>query len=356
MSLTQKIDIAIERTKNSRLRSVDFNNLSFGAVFSDHMFSAECLDGKWQQPQVIPYGPISLAPATSALHYGQSIFEGFKVFRQTDGGIAVFRMDANLARFNRSAERLAMPQIPTELFIEGASELFRVDQEWVPRQEGGSLYVRPLFFATDDVIYVRPSKNYRLIVMACPVGQYFGESLRLIAEENFVRAFPGGTGFTKAAGNYAGSLLAARKAQENGFHSVLWLDGSQHKFVEEGGVMNVFFMVDGVAVTPPLGGTILPGVTRDSVITLLREMGTKVEERPIGIDELMEASRTGKLSEAFAAGTAATVNPIASIRYRDSDISIPVDKNSSVAARLLTTLNAIRTGASPDKYGWLLKL
>lgn len=356
MPQTEKIAIAIERTKNSRLSSVDFNNLQFGAVFSDHMLSVDCLDGVWQQPQIIPYGPISLAPSTSAIHYGQSIFEGFKVFRQSGGGIAVFRMDANLARFNKSAERLAMPQIPAELFLEGASELFRVDQEWVPRQEGSSLYVRPVFFATDELLFVRPSKNYRLIVMSCPVGQYFGDSLRLIAEERFVRAFPGGTGFTKAAGNYAGSLLAARKAQEQGFHAVLWLDGLNHRFVEEGGVMNVFFIIDGVAVTPPLGGTILAGVTRDSVITLLREMGMEVAERPISVDELVEANRNGKLSEAFAAGTAATVAPIASIRYRDSDITIPVEKTTSVASRLLSTLNAIRTGQSPDKHGWLLKL
>jgi len=320
------------------------------------MLSVEFKNGQWHDPAIVPYGPIPLAPSLSALHYGQSFFEGFKAFRQVDGGIALFRIRDNFARFNQSAKRLAVPEIPASHFIDGIAELIRIDHQWVPRSKGASLYVRPLCFACDEALFVRPSSTYQLIVMTCPVGQYFAEPLRLLAEEHYVRAFPGGTGATKSAGNYAGSLLAARVAQEKGFHSVIWLDGMTHRFVEECGLMNVFFVIDGVAITPPLGGTILAGVTRDSIIVLLREMGIPVEERPVALDEVLEAAKNKRLSEAFAAGTAATVAPIESIRYREGDIRPPLQKESSLAGRVLARLDAIRSGQQPDKYGWLLKV
>jgi branched-chain amino acid aminotransferase len=249
-----------------------------------------------------------------------------------------------------------MPAIPEDLFTDGIAELVRLDHGWVPRVPGASLYIRPVCFATEETLAVRPSSTYLFVVLTCPVGPYFGEPLRLIVEERYVRAFPKGTGAIKAAGNYAGSLVAQRLAQEKGFHSVVWLDGPNGRFVEESGLMNVCFVIDGAVVTPPLGGTILPGVTRDSAVVLLREMNIEVVERPIAIDEVMQAGRTKELSEAFALGTAAAVAPIESIRYRDEDLRLTVQPDRSVAAKLLARLEGIRTGREPDRYGWLTRL
>ena len=346
--------ISITRVSKSRLTEALRENSEFGATFSDHMFVADWEAGVWKQPQIVPFGPISFSPALTPFHYGQAIFEGFKAHRIPNGGVALFRPRENFARLNRSAVRIAMPEIPESLFIEGVKELVRLDRDWIPHREGGALYVRPTYFGTDDTLLVRPASRYRLIVMTCPVGPYFAQPIRLLAEERFVRAFPGGTGESKAAGNYAGGLLAARLAQEKGFHNVLWLDGVERRYVEESGVMNVFFVLDGKAITPPLGGTILPGVTRNSALTLLREMGIPAEERQITIDEIVSAHAAGKLTEAFGAGTAAIVAPIACIRYRERDLQFPAASDSSVAARLRSRLVAIQTGREPDTHNWLL--
>jgi branched-chain amino acid aminotransferase len=346
--------ISITRVSQSRLTEALRENSEFGATFSDHMFVADWEAGVWKQPQIVPFGPISFSPALTPFHYGQAIFEGFKAHRIPNGGVALFRPRENFARLNRSAVRIAMPEIPESLFIEGVKELVRLDRDWIPHREGGALYVRPTYFGIDDTLLVRPANRYRLIVMTCPVGPYFAQPIRLLAEERFVRAFPGGTGESKAAGNYAGGLLAARLAQEKGFHNVLWLDGVERRYVEESGVMNVFFVLDGKAITPPLGGTILPGVTRNSALTLLREMGIPAEERQITIDEIVAAHATGKLTEAFGAGTAAIVAPIACIRYRERDLQFPAASDSSVAARLRSRLVAIQTGREPDTHNWLL--
>jgi branched-chain amino acid aminotransferase len=348
--------ISVERIKKSRVSEVAFSNLPFGTVFSDHMLVADYSSGQWAAPRILPYGPISIAPAASALHYGQSIFEGFKAFRQQDGGIAIFRISDNLVRMQRSAQRLAMPEMNTAALLDGIVELVRLDRDWVPKIEGSSLYIRPVYFATEETLLVRPAATYRFAVMTCPVGPYFSEPLRLLAEETYVRAFPGGTGATKAAGNYAGSLLAGRLAQEKGFHSVLWLDGLTRNFVEESGLMNIFFVIDGVAVTPPLGGTILPGVTRDSIITLLRETDIAVSERPIAMEELIAAHKTGQLTEGFAAGTAATIAPIACMRYRDYDLHFTVQPDTSVATQVRARLESLRTGRAPDPRHWLLRV
>jgi branched-chain amino acid aminotransferase len=345
--------IPITRVSQSRLTETLRENSEFGATFSDHMFVADWEAGSWKQPQIVPFGPISFSPALTPFHYGQAIFEGFKAHR-TPAGVALFRPRENSSRLNRSAARLAMPEIPESLFLEGVNELVRLDRDWIPHREGGALYVRPTYFGVDDTLLVRPANRFRLIVMTCPVGPYFAQPIRLLAEERFVRAFPGGTGDSKAAGNYAGGLLAARLAQEKGFHNVLWLDGVERRYVEESGVMNVFFVLDGKAITPPLGGTILPGVTRDSALTLLRKMGVPAEERQITIDELLSAHAAGKLTEAFGAGTAAIVAPIACIRYRDRDLQFPAVSDSSVAARLRSRLVAIQTGREPDIHNWLL--
>jgi branched-chain amino acid aminotransferase len=346
--------ISITRVSQSRLTEALRENSEFGATFSDHMFVADWEAGAWKQPQIVPFGPISFSPALTPFHYGQAIFEGFKAHRTPNGGVALFRPRENFARLNRSAVRMAMPEIPESLFLDGVAELIRHDRDWIPHREGGALYVRPTYFGIDDTLLVRPANRFRLIIMTCPVGPYFAQPIRLLAEERFVRAFPGGTGDSKSAGNYAGGLLAARLAQEKGFHNVLWLDGVERRYVEESGVMNVFFVLDGKAITPPLGGTILPGVTRNSALTLLREMSIPAEERQITIDEIVAGHASGKLTEAFGAGTAAIVAPIAGIRYRERDLQFPAPADSSVASRLRARLVAIQTGREPDTHNWLL--
>jgi branched-chain amino acid aminotransferase len=348
--------IATQVTRSTRLTETIREESAFGEVFSDHVLSAEYRNGEWTAPELVPFGPLPLSPAASALHYGQSVFEGFKAHRTVDGGLALFRPSDNLARLNRSAARLAMPPVPAALFLDGVSALVRLDRDWAPTRDGGALYVRPLYFATDEALVVRSSKSYRLVVMTSPGGPYFSEPVRLIAEEHFVRAFPGGTGDVKPSGNYAGALLAAQRAQTSGFHNVLWLDALEHRFVEESGLMNIVFVIGGAAVTPALTGTILPGITRDSVLTLLRDMNVRVEERPIPIDEIVAAHDEGTLTEAFGVGTAATIAPISKIRYRDHDLSFTTDPQHTVGARVRSLLEAIRTGRAEDRHGWLLRV
>ena len=269
--------LAIRRISKSRISEEERENSEFGTVFSDHMFVADYASGHWSEAEIVPYGPMPLPPSLSALHYGQSVFEGFKARRTVDGEVALFRPRENHARLNRSAARLAMPEVPESLFLEGVAELVRLDREWIPQREGGALCVRPLYFGMDEALLVRPARRYRLAVVTCPVGPYFAQPIRLLAEESYGRAFPGGTGDIKPAGNYAAGFLAARLARERGFHNVLWLDATEHRFAEECGIMNIFFILAGVAITPPLTGTILPGVTRDSVLTLMveRESGRR---------------------------------------------------------------------------------
>src|SRR5260370_8713196 len=250
--------ISTTRVSQSRLTESLRENSEFGCDFSDHMFVADGEAGSWKQPQIVSFGPISFSPALTPFHYGQAIFEGFKAHRTPNGAVVLFRPRENFVRLNRSAARLAMPEVPEALFVEGVAELVRLDRDWIPHREGGALYIRPTYFGIYDTLRVRPANRFRLIVMTCPFGPYFAQPIRLLAEERFVRAFPGGTGDSKAAGNYAGGLLAARLAQEKGFHNVLWLDGVERRYVEESGVMNVFFLLDGKASTPPLSVTILP--------------------------------------------------------------------------------------------------
>src|ERR1700676_2585528 len=314
--------ISVNRTKQSRLTEELRENSPFGTNYSDHMFVTDWLDGEWRDARIEPFGPMSFSPALTAFHYGQSLYEGFKAHRTTQGGVALFRPMANHARLNRTAARLAMPEIPPELFREGLLELIRTDREWVPHREGGSLYVRPLYFGTDDSLMVRPGSRYRFVIFTSPGGPYFAQPIRLLAEETYVRAFPGGTGDAKTAGNYGGGLLAAKLAQGKGYHNVMWLDGQERRFIEESGVMNIMFVIDGVAITPPLSGTILPGVTRDSVLTLVRDLKIPLEERPISVDEVVAAHAAMKLQEAFGIGTAAIIAPIACIGYRGKDMEI----------------------------------
>ena len=345
----------ITRAAQSRLQQVDFENLPFGRLFSDHMLTAEYRDGRWQAPEIVPFQPLSFAPSMAALHYGQSIFEGLKVYRRSDGTPLFFRLRDNHRRFVRSAERMVMPAVPEEIFLGGIRELVRVDAGWIPDRDGSALYVRPVMFAADDFIGVRPSESYRFVVFACPVGRYFSRPVKLWTTREFVRASQGGTGEAKAAGNYAGCYAAIRQAQERGYDDVLWLDGREGRTIEECATMNVFFVIDGVAVTPDLSGTILRGITRDSVLTLLAEMGVNAEERRISLDEVVGAHERGRLREVFGAGTAVTIAPVAAIGSADAAWTLPPEgaTERTIGAALLEQLTGIRLGRIPDRHGWV---
>lgn len=343
-------------TESSSLSAERAIAAPFGTVLSDHMLVADCLDGRWEAPAILPYGALALPPAPSAVQYGQAIFEGFKAHALSDGGVALFRPSDNHARFNRSAARLLMPETPASLFIDGIVDLVRRDRGCVPRSPGSALYIRPVLFAIDEALQVRPASRYRFVTLTSPVGPYFAGAINLLVEECDVRAFPGGTGDIKPAGNYAPSLRAAQAAQSRGFHNVVWLDARERRLVEESGLMNVIFVIDGRVVTPARSGTILPGITRDSLITVLADLHIDVEERPIGIDEVFEMAKAGRLTEAAGVGTAATVAPIGRIRWRDQEIDLGAGSEGGVLARARAELEGIRTGAAPDSRGWLRRV
>jgi branched-chain amino acid aminotransferase len=351
---TAAASIPVTRTTTPRFSEELRDNAPFGAVFSDHVLVAEYADGRWGEPAIVPYGAMPLAPAPICAHYGQGIFEGFKAFPQPGGGAAIFRPDANCTRMARSCERMAMPEVPASMFIDGTIALVGVDRQWIPAREGSALYVRPVLFATGEALGVRPSDTYRFVIETCPSAKYFSGAVDLLAEEHYVRAFPGGTGAAKCAGNYAGSLVAAQEAQARGFHNVLWLDGLERRYVEEAGLMNVMFVIDGTVVTPPLGGTILPGITRDSVLTILRDLGVPVAERRIAIDEVLDLHAAGRLQGAAGVGTAATIAPLGRLRYKDREITVPPMTPDSPLARAGADLEAMRMGKAPDRYGWMV--
>jgi len=346
--------IQVTRIAQSRLTEDLREKSPFGSNYSDHMFVADFSNGEWRDARIVPFGPMPFSPALTALHYGQSLFEGFKAHSQPNDRVAIFRPMDNHARLNRSAARLAMPDFPADLFKEGLIELLRTDRDWVPRREGGSLYIRPVYFGTSDTLMVHAATQYRLVIFTAPGGPYFAQPIRLLTEETYVRAFPGGTGDVKSAGNYGGGLLAAKLAQAKGYHNVMWLDGKDRKSVEESGVMNIMFIINGVAITPALSGSILPGVTRDSVLTLLREMNFPTEQRAITVDEVFAAHAAGTLQESFGIGTAAVIAPIAAIGHGQREITIPTGAPDGIAKKLHTKLTAIQTGKEPDTHNWLL--
>lgn len=336
----------------SRLPEVDFDRLQFGRTFSDHMFSLEFKDGAWQQGRIEPYGPFSMSPASMVFHYGQAIFEGMKAYRQTDGTVSLFRPGANIARFNRSAERMSMPAVPEALFFDALTALLRVDEAWVPSREDSSLYIRPFMIATDPFIGVRPSETYVFAIFTCPVNAYYTEPVRVKVETHFTRACPGGTGAAKAAGNYAASYLPAFQAQQQGYHQLLWTDATEHAYVEESGTMNAMFVIDGVLTTPVLSDSILAGITRESVLLLARDLGIPTEERRVSIAELERGIELGNVTEAFGAGTAATIAPMATISFGDKDLALPPVSEWKIAPRLSVELDALRRGRIEDRFGW----
>src|SRR6195952_4566047 len=291
--MTETLDIKITKTKHSRLEETDFNNLPFGKIFSDHMFVADYADGEWKNFEVVPYGEIGLSPAISALHYGQAFFEGLKAYKHTGGQVSVFRPDKNAKRFNKSAGRLCMPELPEEVFIQSIAAVVDIDRDWVPAQPN-SMYIRPFMFATDPFLGVQPSHTYKYMVLIGPAGPYFSKPLRVKVETHYTRAAEGGMGYAKAAGNYGNSMLPARKATEEGFDQLIWTDAKEHKYVEEMGAANAMFVLDGKLITPLAQDTILDGVTRDTVIALAHDFGFPVEERKVSVAELIEGAKNGK--------------------------------------------------------------
>jgi branched-chain amino acid aminotransferase len=350
--VTETLDIRITKTAASRLSETDFNNLPFGKFFSDHMFVADYANGEWGNFEIIPYGPISVSPVMSSLHYGQNFFEGLKAYNLADGSVSVFRPDKNAERFNQSALRMCMPELPEEIFIQSIAALVNLDRKWIPSKENHSLYIRPFMFATDPYLGVQPSLTYKYMVLTGPVGAYFSKNLKVKVETEFSRACEGGFGYAKAAGNYGGSLLPAKKAAEEGYDQIIWTDAKEHAYVEELGAANVMFMLDGVLITPSTRDTVLKGVTRDTVLTLAREWGVPTEERRISVAEIIQGIKDGKLTEAFGVGTAATITHISEIGYEGTLYQLSDPATRPFSNKTLKTLNEIRYGLIPDKFGW----
>ena len=355
--LNEILDIKIERTENSRLSSVDFNNLPFGKVFSDHMLEMDYRDGKWQTPVIKPFGALNLHPATSAIHYGQSIFEGMKANKTENGDILLFRPDMNAKRFAESCERMCMPVLSEEVFVELVRKVVEVDKDWVPSKDGYSLYIRPFMFATDDFIGIKPSDTYKFIIFTCPVGMYYADPVNVKIEEHYTRASYGGVGRAKTAGNYAASLFPAKKGQMEGFHQLVWTDGVEHKYIEESGTMNIVFVIDGKMITPSEDSdTILRGITKRSVVEIAKKWGVEVEERKVTVEEIIKAIKEGKVEDAFGAGTAATIAPIAKIGFRDEIYELPPVEGRELSQRIKNYLSDVKCGKVADEFSWCLKV
>ncbi len=350
------MDIKIQKNTNSKINSVNWNDLRFGVYFSDHVFMADHHNGKWNDHRIVPYGPMEVEPTLCTLHYGQSIFEGLKAFRTKSGGVNVFRPEMNARRMNHSAERLCIPEFDEKDFLEALQAIVKMEQAWIPKERGQSLYLRPVSYGSGNFLGVHASDSYRFIIICSPVASYYAEGLspvKIKVADEYVRAVRGGLGSAKTAANYAASLYAAKKAKEDGFAQVLWLDAVTRDFVDEVGAMNIMFVIDGEIITPPLSqGTILAGVTRDSVLTLARDWGMKVSERALTIDEVFDAYKTGKLQEVFGTGTAAVISPVGMLQYKGEDIVINDNKIGPISQRLYDTITGIQYGEIEDKFGW----
>ena len=347
--------IKITQTDQSRISSVDFDNLQFGRTFSDHMLEVVFKDGAWQQPEIKPYGPISFEPSLHALHYGQAVFEGMKAYYSSDDTINLFRLDDHLERINNSARRMSMPELSKDLFFNGLEELIKLDYKWVPKTHGHALYIRPFMFASEEYIAAKSASEYSFYIISSPVAAYYSEGfkpVKLTTSQNYVRAVKGGTGEAKAAGNYGGSFLPAKKAQKIGFTQVLWLDAIEHKYIEEVGTMNIFFLIGDTLITPQLSGTVLPGITRRSVIAIAKSWGVNVEERRISIDELFEAQKSGELKEVFGAGTAAVISPVGLIDHKGEQITLDQNEIGPFAQKMFNTVTGVQYGKLEDTFGW----
>ena len=352
------LDIKVTKTQNPKKKPE--GPLGFGKIFTDHMFVMNYTEGRgWHDPRVVPFEDISLSPACVVFHYGQEMFEGMKAYKGEDGKTYLFRPYKNAERANASNERLCIPELPEEYFVEGVKAVVEVDKDWIPTDPGTSLYIRPFIIATDAFLGVAPSKTYLYMVILSPSGAYYSEGLAPVGiwiEDDYVRAVKGGIGYTKTGGNYVASLAAQMKAHDAGFSQVLWLDGVERKYIEEVGAMNIFFKIDGKIVTPMLNGSILPGVTRNSVLQLVKEWGIPAEERRISVDELLEAQKAGKLEEVFGTGTAAVISPVGKLRYKDEVMTIGDGGIGKLSQKIYDTITGIQTGKLDDPFGWRVEV
>lgn len=351
MSATEQFSIRVEPTQSSRLSQVDFNNLKFGQIMSDHMLVAEYDNGRWEDVSIVPYGDLIISPSMSALHYGQAIFEGIKAYKFEDGTVSIFRPDKNWERFNRSAARLQMPEVPEEIFLGGLKKLLDIDRDWVPSKEGTSLYIRPFMFATEAALGVHPSASYKFVIITCPVGAYYSKPISLKVETHYTRAAEGGVGFSKNAGNYALSLYPTQIANDEGYDQIMWTDAKEHKYIEEAGTANLIFRI-GDAIITPHGDTILHGVTRRTIMELAEKWGYKAEQRKVSVKELIDGIEAGVVSEAFAAGTAATITHIDRIGFEGKDYTLPPVEGREFSNKVLDYLNQLRYGKIEDPFGW----
>lgn len=352
--------IKIELTKNKKQKPADQSKLGFGNYYTDHMFLMNYDEGEgWHDPRIVPYGDLSLDPAAMCLHYGQEVFEGMKAYRAQSGEVLLFRPDKNMARMNKSNERLCIPQIDEEFAVEAIKELVKVDEDWIPTEEGTSLYIRPFIIAIDPHVGVHPAHQLLFVVILSPVGAYYPEGLnpvKIYVEKNYVRAVRGGIGFAKTGGNYAASLKAQDEADKSGYTQVLWLDGVERKYIEEVGTMNVFFVIGDEVITPALQGSILGGVTRMSCIDILRSWGLKVSERKLSIQEVADAAAKGELKEAFGSGTAAVISPIGELKWGDDIMTINNGEIGPISQKLYDNLTGIQWGKIEDTFGWTVKV
>lgn len=353
------MEIRVEACKSLKEKP-DFKNLGFGKYFTDYMFEMDYEEGKgWHDARIVPYGPIKLDPASLVFHYAQEVFEGLKAYKSSDNKILLFRPEMNAKRFQSSCERLCMAKIPEDIFIEAVKAVVKHEKDWIPSEEGTSLYIRPFLFATEVGVGVHAATNYKFLIILTPVGNYYPEGVnpvKIYVEDEYVRATPGGTGHIKCGGNYANSVIAQEKAQKLGYTQVLWLDGVERKYVEEVGTMNVFFKIDGEIYTAPLGGSILPGITRNSCIELLKSYGYKVNEAPLAIETLMNAAREGKLEEAWGTGTAAVISPIGELNYKGEIANINNFKTGKLTQKLYDDLTAIQWGRAKDSFNWIVEV
>ncbi|MDI6400447.1 branched-chain amino acid aminotransferase [Balneolaceae bacterium ANBcel3] len=349
------MNIHIRKTTSSNIGAVDFSNLTFGENFSDHQFQINYRNGQWESPEIIPYDLTPMYPAMTTLHYGQAVFEGMKAFTYSSGKINIFRLDSHFERFNRSCKRVCIPEIPKNVFEQGLIHLVNLERAWVPQEKYKSLYLRPFVYATDETLGLRASTSYRFHILCSPVGNFYSEGIkpiRLTTMPEYVRAVSGGVGDVKVPGNYAASLQPTTKAQQMGYTQVLWLDAIEKKYVEEVGSMNIFFLIDDTLITPPINGSILPGITRMSVLELARKHKMNVEERPVAIDELIKAHENGKLKEIFGSGTAAVISPVGHIHHQGKEITLPQKEMGPVARWFYDRITGIQHGDHPDDENW----
>ena len=344
-------NIEIKRVEKSNISSVDFDNLPFGSVYSDHMLTCDFVNGKWQSPKIEPFAPISLMPSAKIFHYGQSIFEGMKAYKDKDENIMLFRPEENWKRLNKSAKRLVIPEIPEDIFMDGLKALLELDSNWIPTNEGSSLYIRPFMFATGNGFHASPADAYKFVVCTAPSGAYFGGKVKVLIEEKYARAANGGVGFAKAGGNYAAQFYPTQLAIEKGYNQVIWTDDNTHEYIEEAGAMNIFVRINDTLLTSPTSDRILDGVTRKSILQIAEDNGIKTEVRKISVTEVVEAAKNGNLKEMFGAGTAAVISPIAGFGYKEDDFDLPV-LEKPYASQLKKLITDIQTNKTEDPYGW----